>query len=234
MLIPRSNAVGEVMTILVGTPAKRYHLHKGVLRCLGGYFRAAVRDKNGFREAATNTIVLDQESTDVFDRFTIFAYKGDFCSDGESEKEIGWKVLIDLFNFADRRIIPKMQNKVIQVFAIKIDWDPNVVMPPKYLRYLYKTTLDGSSLRSLVVDAYAWNLRVADDKLSVLERSSKRAFQRSWSMLADMDLTELPSTFLFEVLKEVTKKAAKLSQTRSFSSISAEYYVKELHDSAST
>ena len=221
-------------TIFVGPSAKRYDLHKTVLRNVGGFFQAAFNGTSGFCEATTNTITLDNEDTSVFDRFVVYVYKGDFRFDGEAEKEISWKSLIDLYSFGERRLIPEMQNKVIQLFAAKIDWDPDVVVPTQILHYLYQNTMDGSPLRSMAVDAYAWNLRVADDKLSPSEHSCGLGLQGSWSILTDAVATDFPSQFTLEVLKEVIKKAAKIHRTRCFSTVCDDYFVKEDHKSAGT
>ena len=214
-------------TIFVGPSAKRYDLHKTVLRSVGGFFKAVLSDTNHFREAMTNTITLPDEDTVVFERFVVYVYKRDFHSDGEAEDEISWKTLIDLYSFGERRMIPEMQNKAVQLFAVKIDWDPDVIVPTNILHYLYRSTSEGSPLRSMAVDAYAWNLRVADDELSPPKRSYDIKEKGSCGILADAISTDFPSEFMLEVLREVAKKAAKLRRTRNFSTVCDEYFVKE-------
>lgn len=221
--------IGDMATVLVGPSAKRYDLHKSVLRSVGGFFKAALNDTGRFREAVTNTITLDDEDTSVFDRFAVYVYMRDFRFDGEAEKAISWKTLINLYTFGERRLLPKMQNKVIQLFAAKIDWDPDVIVPTKILHYLYKNTMDGSPLRSMAVDAYAWNIRMADDKLSPSEHPSGLGLEGSCGIFTDAASTDFPSQFTLEVLKEVIKKAAKLRRTRAFSMVCNEYFVKEDH-----
>ena len=207
-------------TVVVGRSAKRFTIQRSVLLNVGGFFRAALSN-DGFLECVTKKITLLDEDTAVFERFVVFAYTGDFRFDGENELAIDWTTLIDLFSFAERRLLPRMQNAVIKVFAVKIDWHHDVIVPPKILQYLYTSTLDGSPLRTMAIDSYAWNLRVVEDK----SRGSQA--RNTWSMPKDAMTSDFPSEFMFDVLKEVIKKAATLGQARTFGVICDEYYVKD-------
>ena len=215
-----------MVIVRVGPTSEKYTVHKTIIRNLGGYFSAALEGTR-FIEGNTNRLTLPEESSKVFDRVLIYAYTEDFRSDGETDMDIDWTTLIDVHDFGERHIIPKMQNKAIALFAAKLDWDDNHVIPPEFLHHLYKKTKEDSPLRSLAIDAYAWNLRVESGK-PTSKRSLATEERGSLYILEQTSAHLFPSGFVCEVLKEIARKAPTLRYPRTFGSIYGEYFVEEM------
>lgn len=110
--------------IMVGKPATEFGIQQDILVHYSSYFRAALT--GDFQEAHTREILLETESATVFKAFVNFVYHQELCKpkeikagsmtgDDATDVALSKQELIDIWVFGDRRGIPALQNKTINV-----------------------------------------------------------------------------------------------------------------------
>ncbi|KAK6000380.1 hypothetical protein QM012_003626 [Aureobasidium pullulans] len=144
------------VTVEVGAEKKIYSIRKDLLVFYSDYFRAAFN--GSFAEATERKISLLQERVDVFNVFNKFIYTR--CLSDETDTEISWELLIRVWLFGDRHLIPALQNHVMNTMIEKSAKEK--VIPNQHLNLIYKNTLIGSPLRKILVDWIAYETDMPD------------------------------------------------------------------------
>ncbi|KXT17022.1 hypothetical protein AC579_4331 [Pseudocercospora musae] len=143
---PSAADFDNIIRISVGKDGQVFQVHKGVLKFYSGYFRSAIENiENGrFKKAAKHMITLPEEKPEVFKLFYGWLYARELPRDDST-------VLIELWGFADRRIVPLLQNEAIDAIQIC----KYTVMKEASARAVYDNTGAGSTLRQFTICSYA-------------------------------------------------------------------------------
>ncbi len=95
-----------------------FGIHKSLLCNVSSYFNAALN--GNYIEATESVIVLLDEKSEVFRRFNEWLYthevlQGVLSVNGKTDN---WSILFDLYIFAEKRGIPRLQNAVVDAVII--------------------------------------------------------------------------------------------------------------------
>ena len=157
-------------------------------------------------------LVLDEIEPHTFDRILAYLYSRNMLKDGEKYGQISWDLLIDLYLAAEYLAVPGLQNQAIDALTTKVDATEKGILPSNFLPTIFKHTISTSPLRRLAIDTYAWNLR------------SRVGDEGEYSAFEDVDKSDLPGEFSFELLKQLVRKAPVLRRNRIFTPVSDNYY----------
>lgn len=144
----------SIVTVEIGTGnnAKVFHIHKDLLIFHSDYFRGAFN--GSFIEATTGKIPLTDERVDVFDVVNRFIYTRELSD--EADHDMDWGLLVRVWLFGDKHLMPSLQNKVMDVLIRKNE-KINII-PTLQLKLVYDNTVAGSPLRKLLVDLTAYKV----------------------------------------------------------------------------
>ena len=102
------------------------------------------------------SINLTDEDPAIFSRFNQWVYTQKLCTEAETPKELLWSIIFDIYTFAERRGMPRLQNACINLVIRKVKTGgtfPN----QEILNPLWKTTGKVSPLRLLLLELFAAN-----------------------------------------------------------------------------
>ena len=134
-------------------------MHEGVLRQISAWFKdtldkAPATDENGAPFDQPKAIEVADEDPAIFKRFNEWVYTKNLCTEGETTMELPWSTVFDVYTFAERRGIPKLQNACISVVIRKAN--TGAPFPTQdILNPLWKTTGKVSPLRLLLLELFA-------------------------------------------------------------------------------
>ena len=159
-----SKSLDGLVEVIVGPQNQVFPLHKEILCAVSSYFRSAL--EGSFVEGLTQKIELPEDDVTVFKYFRVWLYSSivqeylPSASQAEDESEseveskpntdIGWKILFDLYIFAEMRDIPLLQNATMDAIIWKSDLASTLNSNP--IHYVYDRTAPKSPLRKLWVD----------------------------------------------------------------------------------
>lgn len=129
----------------VGPERTSFIIHKDLLVFYSDYFRGAFN--SSFKEAVESKLTLPDEQVDVFNVFNKFIYTRQLC---DEDVDLTWQLIIEVWLFGDKHIIPALQNKVMDTY-IAMNAKSKTI-PVGQLQTIYDNTLHGSPLRRIVVD----------------------------------------------------------------------------------
>ena len=182
-LIPLRALYDSVIYLHVGPEKVKFGIHKGLLCRYSKYFSAALTGI--FKEAQTGITHFADETVPVIRMFNLWLYTQKIVGPDGSEDDIKCHDLIDLYIFAEKRVIPKLQDAaVLAVLRLMETRNRN---PLPYVTQIWKNTAEKSGLRRLFVDATAHMV----DLVVVFE---------------DPRYRNLPKAFLADVLVAVGKR----------------------------
>ena len=127
-------------------------MHKEPLCQVSAFFKAALN--GSFAEAKSRVVVLDDEDPGVFAHFVGWLYTGGIIIEEESQDSGILPFLgpfIDLYQFAEKRIIPTLQNEIIDAFIYLFD-TKNESFGMLEIRRIWETTTASSKLRTFAID----------------------------------------------------------------------------------
>ncbi len=104
-------------------------------------------------EACAGTVTLDDEDPETFKRFNAWLYTGNLMYDEETMQMIEYGRLFELYVFAEKRLIPGLQNACIDAVIHKFlvgKAFPQI----KHTVTLWDNTPNSSPMRKLVVDQF--------------------------------------------------------------------------------
>lgn len=120
-------------------------------------------------------VILADEDPAIFTRFNEWLYTGIFLMDKETEKDILYRALMDLYIFAEKRGVIRLQNAVIDGIIKKNS------LPTIDIRHAWDNTPDSSPLHTLLVDLYVRKAKFAE----IMDEGKKR---RLFDSLFDKDV----------------------------------------------
>ena len=132
-------------------------MHEGVLRQMSAWFKdtldqtsTANYDQETLRNQPKAIDMADEDAA-VFQHFNEWVYTQKLFPETES---VPWSTVFDVYTFAERRGVPKLQNACIDVVIRKAD-DGGLFPCQNILNPLWKTTGKVSQLRLLLLELYA-------------------------------------------------------------------------------
>ena len=138
-----------------------------MLRKHSAWFKDALNSAfkaNGDQEILRDKpkVNLGDEDPAIFSRFKDWIYTQRLCTEAETPKELLWSTIFDIYTFAERRGIPKLQNACINLIIRKVK-NGGPFPSQDILNPLWKTTAKVSQLRLLLLELYAvkCNLKAA-------------------------------------------------------------------------
>ena len=105
---------------------------------------------------------MKEEDPEIFRRFKNWLYSEKLISESETDKNLPWQVIIEVYSFAERRGIPRLQNKCVDTVIKKIE-DGGLFPGQADVNTLWKRTTNSLRFRQLLLDLFATrcNLRSA-------------------------------------------------------------------------
>jgi len=103
------------------------------------------------KEASDGVVTLDDEDREDFERFNVWLYTGDLLQNEESIVDVEYLQLFDLYIFAEKRIIPRLQNACIDLVLTKAnvaDLGPTNMDVAR----IWDNTPNSSPMRKLILD----------------------------------------------------------------------------------
>ena len=98
-------------------------------------------------------IVMDDEDPELFKRFNSWLYTGNLVRDGDAGC-LTWDVVFQTYIFAIKRLIPALQNAIIDAIVRGFLSEPIVVIPLEDIQEAYALTPERDPLRTLLVDLH--------------------------------------------------------------------------------
>ncbi|KAF2768529.1 hypothetical protein EJ03DRAFT_273984 [Teratosphaeria nubilosa] len=157
-------------------PKTKFMVHKELLTAASPFFDAALNST--FAEGMDNQVKLPEEKPDSFEWFLQWLYTGSLTnpharfddgpdwqyaeqmarSDGDLRNHQGspkYFLLIDLFALSDRLLTTQLSNHILSTIA-RLSEATNSVPTPSDTWILYDSIPEGSKLRTLVLDLFAY------------------------------------------------------------------------------
>lgn len=163
-------------TLLAGPHSVSFLVHRNLLVSHSSFFKAALTSE--FEEANTNIICLPEQDPEIVGLFVQWCYTGD----PHYSRFAGHKLiqLIQLYEFADKYMIPRLHNDLIWVlFALRHDQH---TLPKAAVKYAFTQLPDTCPLLALLAAWYVWHaasakLLTRKDLESLLSFSIELNFQ---------------------------------------------------------
>lgn len=163
------DAYDEIVEVKVGPEEKTFTLHKNVICFYSGYFEKVFN--GGFAEAKAKSVILPEEDVQNFKRCISWIYARRFAVNSQKS----FRVLSEMWAFADRRDIPLMMNACVDAMRdeVVLSWK----VPSLDLSYIYENTAPTSGLRRFAIHVIgatgngsklrtdSWNAEILKDML---------------------------------------------------------------------
>ena len=136
-----------IVWIHVGPPAtkKVFGMHKGLLCHHSSYFKAALIGPFSQQPGALKrVIVLEDENIQTFERFNSWIYS-DLLSTHWTMRQ-----LIDLYIFAEKRLIRRFQNSLMDMMTTMVEWDRQSIST-RLANHAWKSSM---KIRTFLVDTF--------------------------------------------------------------------------------
>lgn len=140
-----------IIVVKAGPADKEYPLHKGLLCHHSGFFRAMFA--GDFQEGMMRLATMKDTDQDIFDMFQLWLYTRKlFNVEVASDKNV-FPLLCRAWVFGDKIISPCFKNAVAEAILDNLisAWSFSASQLP----FVYENTVDGSPLRSLIVEFIA-------------------------------------------------------------------------------
>ncbi len=168
-----SSLYATVVYVMVGPQHKKYGIHQGLLCHVSAYFSGALT--GNFKEAQEGVINLEDEDPKIFDRFNSWLYTGSVLSENEELHLSSWAFLIELYIFAEKRMIPTLQDLLMNIM---IHLQEIVSSPTTIVTNYWPRFSSTSPLRAFLVSMYTTRVDLTQWLKS---RQSGREFDSSES-----------------------------------------------------
>ncbi|KAI9696023.1 MAG: hypothetical protein M1836_005854 [Candelina mexicana] len=143
-----------IVTVRVGLDAEPFLIHKDLLCFYSSYFRGAL--EGTFREARENTVLLSDDSVDVFRSFFGWLYTQQFQpSDGQ---DLTISKLARIYVFADKIGATVLKNQIIDSINLVHSRPKGELADNETIDHVFEHTPASSPLRQLLVDQYAYDV----------------------------------------------------------------------------
>lgn len=194
-----SRLLDETVVLVVGHEERIFSMHKGLLCSVSDYFKEVL--KSEFKEASLQSFVLPEESAWIFERFQLWLYSEQVLDKEEDTSSLDFDQLVELYAFAERRCMPKLQNSLVDLIIKKTVFEKHMPVPGDGNMY---TVLGPSSpLLKLAVDLAA----------------HEGSFNEDWY------LEDYPKQFLADVIRVLRHFRDDAPEERDFWKVRCDYHV---------
>ena len=157
----------SIVFVHVGPQKKVFGVHKGLICHHSAYFKGALQGE--FKEAIDGVVVLADDKPEIFSYFYSWLYTGEIKRTGGTLRYSLFEDLLDLYIFAQKRIIPDLQNGAIDRL-VPLRPHPFTGSPSRIYRPLFRawsqlsetTTGRGFTIDYLVANLGMGNRLVAE------------------------------------------------------------------------
>ena len=126
---------------------KTFSMHKGLLCYHSSHFEAQLTGPwSKSSRTGKDTIMLENESINAFERFNCWIYSGLLKADWSTED------LLETYIFAEMRIIPRLQNALVNRMLTLVR-NKDMEMRPTVLNHAWKNTI---KLQPFLIDAFVF------------------------------------------------------------------------------
>ncbi len=147
----------SIIYVKVGSEQQSFGLHKALLCQRSAYFKAALN--GNFKEAEDGIVGLNDEDPHLFQIFNQWLYTGALLFDSQDldpdeKNSAQWSAMLNLYVFAEKRVIPRLQNDLIDTmwkFFLE-DYFPAIEVIPAW-----DQTAKSSPLHAFLVDLYVFH-----------------------------------------------------------------------------
>ncbi|KAL8797391.1 MAG: hypothetical protein Q9195_000546 [Heterodermia aff. obscurata] len=196
-----------MIQVAVGPEQTIFHIYKQLLSDASPYFKAAI--SGGYKESFEQKIELPEENPSMFERFQLWLYTGSIIELHEKDR-LSSKVLVDLYIFGETRIIPGLQNAVIDSTIDELI--QYQLISVRSIDYLYANTSKRSPIRKLYVEM------IVDNNIDLKDLK--------WGIKGEAPGFTYPREFLADViLSQHDRLAGHRQKCKDFSKERERYYV---------
>ena len=153
-----------MITLLVDKDKTIFHVHQDLLSAVSPFFKTALSGAETLASERSMTLPNDRSST--FDQLVDWLYSQNISYDRESllknNSDYGralreeYRRLIMLYLTAHKYRIVALKNDILDVL-FELHFDESFVLKIDMIRYIYRHTPAGSSLRRLIIDWHVWH-----------------------------------------------------------------------------
>lgn len=144
-----------IIDFKVGENRTTFGIHRGLLRRESSFFREQLSKSETAGDGnAAETVVLKDEDPDIFRRFNTWLYSEKIISESETYKNLPWGVVIEVYSFAERIGIRRLQNNCVDA-VIRKRRDGGLFRAQGDVNTLWKRPGNLFRLRRLLLDLFA-------------------------------------------------------------------------------
>ena len=184
-----------IIYVKVGPAQERFGIHKSLLSHHSSYFKAAL--EGGFEEPETQVINLRDEDPKVFWAFNEWLYSGTVAHQRYATNE-KWSALLNLYVFAEKRIVPKFQNALID--AMINLWGEIGSYPKTEIHLAWVNTATSSPLHKFLIHLYV--RFVPMDECFGQQAEERECFDVDFVMRVAVALDNEPGTSINSIWKD--------------------------------
>ncbi|KAF6217517.1 hypothetical protein HO133_006855 [Letharia lupina] len=144
-----------IIDFKIGESLTSFGIHRGLLWRTSSFFKEKLSISETTEGGiAARSIVMKNEDPDVFRRFTTWLYSKTIILESENYKTLPWEVIIQTYSFAERTMIPGLQNTCVDT-VIKKRRDGGLFPAQGAVNTLWRYPGKVFRLRRLLLDLFA-------------------------------------------------------------------------------
>ncbi|EXJ60153.1 hypothetical protein A1O7_04305 [Cladophialophora yegresii CBS 114405] len=220
-----SFVLSDIITVVVGPEAKKFHLHESVLVSESLFFRGCLQ--SGMKEQIEKTVVLPEDDWEIFGILADLVYTKTVSSANN------FRALLSAYILADRLLMPRLQNELMYCMCARLcPAHGQYKVSVEEVSWVWNNTTEGSKLRLFMVDALheimsSFDYNEQDGRPITEHYDFKRAAQLKKAIMENGDLGyELYS----KVINCVRSRHAVYDYARSPPNYYYPYLVRDLEE----
>ena len=169
-----------MITLLVGKKKNPFHVHMDMLCAVSPFFKSAFMGAGTFKETSERLMTLPKDRSKTIDRMVQWLYskkvpydRNPPVTDSEVDLRDEYQELVMLYVTADKFGVVTLKNDIIDILY-DLHVDEEFELMDNIIRYIYRETPDGSSLRRLIVDWYVWHADPKAVRIPGFQRTLRR------------------------------------------------------------
>lgn len=156
-----------MVTLLVGEQKIPFHVHMDILCRSSSFFESAFMGSGDFKETSETSMTLPEDDVQAFDNIIQRLYSGKLLNmtilNGKESREQAKEVYLQLavlYVTADKYDIYGLQNEIIDLICTSNQHQGRISPGGKVIAYIYENSVQNSPFRRLLVQWYAWSIRL--------------------------------------------------------------------------
>ena len=144
-----------IVDFKVGEDRMSFAIHRGLLCRASSFFKEQLSTSETTEgEIVAHVVELKDEDPEIFRRFHTWLYSGKLTLEVEDCKDVPWRIIFNVYAFAARTGMPRLQNTCIDS-AIRKRKEGGLFPNQADVTALWKCTNNVFLLRRLVLDLFA-------------------------------------------------------------------------------